>query len=110
MGTFPRSVLVSPGYGAGWSSWTNNKEVAQFVAEYKPIIEFLENGGKLNSKEFNKLVDELEEYVEEEFNCSFYTGGATNLEVVVVNGPYKINEYNGSERIEEKYDGDLWFY
>ena len=40
---FPRKVLVSPGFGAGWSSWSyGSKEGAQFLAEYQPIIEFLE--------------------------------------------------------------------
>lgn len=114
MGTFPRKILVSPGYGTGWSSWCNswcnNSEAAQLMAEYKPIIEFLDNGGDNHSKEFRDLVETLEEEIEEKFGVEIYIGGARQLKVVEVNGPYRIEEYDGSESVTEQDDSSLWFY
>jgi hypothetical protein len=109
MGQFPRKVLVSPGYGAGWSSWCYNYEAAQFAAEYKPIIKFLENGGDKNSKEFHELVENLENELAD-VGVDFYTGGARQLEVREVSGPYRITDYDGSESLIEQDDTNLWFY
>jgi len=111
MKDFPRKILVSPGYGAGWSSWiSGSKEMVQFVAEYQPIIEFLENGGVKEDKEFEKLLEELENIIYEKFGISIYTGGAKNLVVKEVSGPYMIKEYDGSESIIEQENTDLWYY
>lgn len=111
MGKFPRRILVSPGYGAGWSSWCYGpKKAAQFVAEYQPIIEFLDNGGERKDREFQKLVEELEDIMEKRFGVNFYTGGSRDLVVRKVDGPYMIEEYDGSESVLEREDADLWFY
>jgi len=110
MSSFPRKILVSPGFGAGWSSWCYGpKEAAQFVAEYEPIIKFLENGGK-PKEEFEKLVEELSNIMEKKFGVDFYAGGSKNLRVVEVNGPYMIKEYDGFESVLEQENSDLWFY
>jgi hypothetical protein len=115
--SFPRKILVSRGYGAGWSSWCSKKEVSQFMAEYQPIIEFLEtNGGRVKNldknkyNELNKLVEECEEIIQKKFNEEIYTGGLSGLCVEEVSGPYKITEYDGAEEITEQYDYDCWFY
>jgi hypothetical protein len=111
MSDFPRKILVSPGFGAGWSSWCYGpKEAAQFVAEYQPIIEFLENGGTNKDKEFQRLVEELETIVDKKFGVNFYTGGSRDLVVKEVDGPYMIEEYDGSESVLEQENADLWFY
>ena len=110
MKTFPRKILVSPGYGAGWSSWCEDHKAAQFVAEYEPIIEFLDNGGKKNSRKFDKLIDDLQDIVKEKYDVDFYAGGTTGLEVRWVNGPYRIVDYDGAEKVEEMDCVDMWFY
>jgi hypothetical protein len=120
MREFPRKILVSPGYGAGWSSWCNHgaqtgdcndyREAAQFVAEYEPIIEFLDNGGDKKSKEFGKLVEDLQDILNKKYDVEFYAGGVDGLEVRVVNGPYKITEYDGYETVVEQNDSEYWFY
>lgn len=110
MKKFPRKVLVSPGFGGGWSSWCGDSKVAQFVAEYEPIIEFLENGGNKKDKAFKLLLEELEEKLEKTFGKGFYLGGADQLEVRTVNGPYRITDYDGSESLIEQDDYNLWFY
>lgn len=117
MANFPRKVLVSYGYGAGWSSWSGNNQVAQFMAEYGPIIEFLErNGGSAKNldknkfNELNRLVEECEEIIKEKFDNEPYTGGLDGLCVEEVSGPYKITEYDGFEELIQQNDCDFWFY
>jgi len=96
---FPRKVLIS--CSNRWSSWCDYED-AQFVAEYKPIIEFIDAGGKVNSNEFYDLFKKL---------CSFvktkpYEG--CDLKVVEINSPYKIMYHDNGEYIIER-DNDEWF-
>jgi hypothetical protein len=90
-----KKILVSPGYGAGWSSW-NSGEVAKFMAEYEPIIEAIENGEEINEKHelVSKMVEEIEEKFGENYVCII---GAEQLEVRIVSGPYRITDYDGYE-------------
>lgn len=42
-----RKILYSPGYGAGFVSWSHgSSKQKKFMLEYKPFVEFLEGGGK----------------------------------------------------------------
>ena len=91
------AVLYSPGYGAGWSTWNGDK--------YR---EFLLHDEKLaDLVEFNQQ-DKIEEYVK-----SLYPGeyvcvlGAHQLQVEWVSPgtQFRIEEYDGSERIEFNDDG-----
>ena len=88
-------VLVSHGYGAGWSTWSNNNKA---VAEYAPIIEFLENGGDRNalSAKDHPLIKQMKIDIDDEY---FHTGGAEGLVVEEVDGPYRIDEYDGMETL-----------
>jgi len=88
-------VLISSGFGAGWSTWsTKGRE----VAEYAPIIEYLEQGG-----DPTLLNDEHPLIVEMKASLGldhFFTGGRLDgLRVVNVDGPYLIQEYDGAEDI-----------
>ena len=80
-----QKVLVSPGFGAGWSTWS---EKPKEVAEYRPIIEYIEAGGdpQLLTKD-NELVKQMVEDLELSF---FFCGGAHDLCVQEVYGPYRI--------------------
>lgn len=81
------AVLVSPGWGAGWSTW-NNKEMAYD----KRIVEaFLEN---IDSYE-------IEELCKEWSYDSCYAGGWNDirLEWVPVGKRYYITENDGHEHL-----------
>lgn len=101
-----RKVLVSPGYGAGWSSW--HHEHQQEIAEYAPIIEYIENGG--DPADLDSGFDEphpLVARMQEELKLGhFYAGGAAQLRVVEVSGPYRVDEYDGSEWVTTT--AELW--
>jgi hypothetical protein len=99
-----RKILYSPGWGAGWSSW-NEGEVAKFMLEYQPIIEFLEGGGEFQDDECGGMSGELHPLLKQmcdEINAKFgkeYTCclGARDLRVAEVNGLVRIEEYDGNE-------------
>lgn len=96
-----KRVLVSSGYGAGWSTWAH--ELTQAVAEYEPIIEFIEGGGDVFSPEMDALIEQMKEELGLEY---FYDGGRDGLRVRYVDGPYIIQEYDGFETLLTA--DDLW--
>lgn len=83
------AVAVSPGFGAGWTSWNEDK-----ISPFEPkIIEMIEKGeqSKIN-----------EEWCEENLGIKdVYCGGAYKLEIVwiPVGVSFSINEYDGSESV-----------
>lgn len=107
-----RKILYSPGFGAGWTSWMYDRNVAKFALEYKPIIDFLESGGKFEKQYDNdKLHPILKQFVSEckvKFNDEPYVGGARDLVVKEVSGRVRINEYDGSESVEEEGEFSEW--
>lgn len=94
-------VLISPGYGAGWSTW-NSPE----VAIDKDLIELFEYGC---TKE--EMADACVERGYVDFYGTVYMGGFDDLIIVEIpQGSYfRICEYDGSESIEI-LNLDDWFY
>ena len=99
-------VLVSRGFGAGWATWSDKPKE---VAEYLPIIEFIEAGGNpddLESTDHNDAGDVIyhplvqQMLVDLELGDYFYTGGAGGLTVQETDGRYRINDYDGNESLE----------
>lgn len=78
------AVLVSAGYGAGWSSWGMPEE-----ALFDPIIVDFVEANKTNTEEFS-------EYLEKKYS-EVFTGGADGLYVHWV--------FEGKEFIIDEYDG-----
>lgn len=93
-------ILVSTGYGAGWSTWAPDDKRKE-IAEYQPIIDFIEAGG--NPRDLDQRGgpnhDLIIQMMVDLGLDRFYTGGADGLEVVEVDGPYLISEYDGWESV-----------
>jgi len=87
-------ILVSKGYGAGWSTWNSKVDPCN-----KELVELFVNGAS----------DEDKLAKAEEIYPDAYTGGLLGCEVVMVDEGtlFKINEYDGFESIELK-DSDDW--
>lgn len=83
------AVLVSPGYGAGWSTWADNAEAAVFDPE---TVEWVESGKP------EDVFREKKDDWEERFG---YLGGTRDLEIrwVPVGSRFYIEEYDGSETL-----------
>ena len=82
------AVLVSPGHGAGWSTWNSEHEEILFDPA---IVEFVEH---------NRW-EELEVYVKLKYP-GIYAGGLEGLAIewIPQGVRFRVNEYDGSESIE----------
>jgi hypothetical protein len=97
-------VLISTGFGAGWSTW-NDREVAKYMRTYKPIIEAIEMGNRMYEE--HPLVLQLQKECKEKFGKDYVCVlGAEDLIVVEVTPPFKIHEYDGKESIDLPQDDD----
>ena len=103
-----KKILYSPGYGSGWSTWHGGpKEQKQFMLEYQPFIDAVENG---------KEIDEtLQEQFLKDWEIAFpgttapYLGGVDKLKIETVDGSFSIKEYDGYESVVF-VDNTDWFY
>lgn len=78
------AVIVSPGFGAGWSTWASDLGAAAVFAP--DVVEWIE-GGKVGDTDF------AEKYG--------YTGGLSDAEIewVPKGCRFEINEYDGAESL-----------
>jgi hypothetical protein len=85
------AVLVSPGFGAGWSSWNPLKPELLFDPA---VVGMVEDG--TNS-------ETIEAYCEAKYPDGYF-GGADDLviEWVPVGTQLRVHEYDGSETLELK--------
>ena len=84
------AVLYSPGFGAGWYSWNERKE----LIFHPKLVEMVEN---------NKQSKITEQWIEENLGIdNVYCGGAADLQIKWLDEgtAFIINEYDGSESIE----------
>jgi len=105
-----KKILVSPGFGAGWSTW-NSGDVAKYMLTYKPIIDYLESGGRfpdithIKEKDMPPLLKQLQLECKEKFGEDYVCVlGADDLVVKKVKGKFIINEYDGCESIQTVED------
>ena len=86
------AVLVSRGYGAGWSSWTDEDEVETFLFHPK-LVQMVE-------EERHREI--TPEWMEKELGLDVsYTGGTDGLGIqwVPVGTKFVIDEYDGAESL-----------
>jgi hypothetical protein len=82
------AVLVSPGYGAGWSTWNDEHKVT--LCMDADIVQAVLDNDLAKAEEIAKQ------------KCpGIYTGGCRALEVrwVPKGSTFEINEYDGSESL-----------
>jgi hypothetical protein len=102
-------ILVSSEFGAGWSTWHSGpKEEREFFLRFQPLIDALEAGediGYVDGLKPPKPGSALAKFLAE-FEVLFpasagslYLGGARDLEVLEVHGPFRVDEYDGSENV-----------
>jgi hypothetical protein len=103
------AVLYSPGFGAGWSTWSSingHSDALLFEPSVVTMVEDRDNGKITNEQ----LVELVESYCEQRYGKNeVYCGGVDDLviEWIPVGTQFKINEYDGSESIEYK-ENDYW--
>lgn len=84
------AVLISPGFGAGWSSWQPDEHV-EFALHDRQLCEFVEAGD----------LESFEARASAVIGEDVYFGGVTGLMVkwVEQGKPFYVHEYDGSERL-----------
>lgn len=83
------AILYSPGYGAGWYSWSGHKELL-----FNPVlVDMVEKGN-------HKLI--TDKFVKKLLNIDIYTGGADDLKIgwLDVGTAFIIDEYDGFESLK----------
>lgn len=109
-----RKILISPGYGAGWSTWNSQAPQLAEDAELVRLVEAGEHAGPILYKSEDDVVQRGDRGASDAFydracavmrdadceDASPYCGGVGGLIVVEGEGPYRVNEYDGSESIE----------
>ena len=92
------AVLVSPGFGAGWSTWAQSVEEDDpgFMMFDPTLVDMVERGAS---------VEEIESYVTAKYPNT-YCGGADDLTIqwLPVGTAFRIHEYDGSESVEIRDD------
>ena len=85
------AVLISPDFGAGWSTW--NSEIPEII--FDPVVVGMVEDGT-DSKT-------IEAYCEAKYPDGYF-GGADDLVVqwVPVGTQFRVHEYDGSETLEFK--------
>lgn len=105
-------VLVSCGYGAGWSTW-NHKYGVKLAVDKRIIDKLLEHIGDkewctaISSFVDNKTKKEFSDYLSSIGYDNVYLSGLVqcNLVYVPFGSAIRINEYDGSESLEVGYTG-----
>lgn len=98
------AVLISPGYGAGWSTWfhyENDDLNKQAVFDPELAQAVLDKPQDSSQKEFNLWLTYIKEICQRKYPDQ-YTGGVGDLEVrwVPVGARFRIHEYDGHESVE----------
>jgi len=84
------AVLISPGFGAGWSTW--NSEHSEFMLFDKTLVEMAER---------NALAGEAEQYLQKKLNEDYVCvlGWPVRVEWLPQGERFYVDEYDGSESI-----------
>jgi hypothetical protein len=86
-------TIVSPGFGAGWSTWCDS-EYATFLLHDKKLVEMCLK---------KSSVEEVDKYISDKFgeDAYIYTGGWRDCSVEFLNEgqSFRIDEYDGSESL-----------
>lgn len=97
------AVLVSHGYGAGWSTW--NDEYGIDLAIDKRVVKVF-----FEYKTFGKKIkhDELRDWLESIGYHNVYTGGWEDIRIEWVDKGtmFRISEYDGAESLETPQSKD----
>ncbi len=85
------AVLISPGFGAGWSTW-GNKDDKEFLTFDSGLVKLAENKAKW---------EEVNNYLISKGFIDVYAGGWHDIEVkwLPKNHKFYIHEFDGSESI-----------
>jgi hypothetical protein len=83
-------VIVSPGYGAGWSTWIPDNPDILFDGV---VIDWILNGKRADQE------SQLEAYLESEYPDGYFSLGQLEVVWLPEGTQFRIDEYDGSETL-----------
>lgn len=102
------AVLYSPGYGAGWSTWSSDPVEREKLMFDPSIVYMVEQMHDVPEEldwqtHVNQWMSNISEYMEANYP-HFYDGGAEDLCIAWLpeGTEFRIDEYDGSETLELK--------
>lgn len=102
-----RKILISPTFGAGWTTWASDEISKKIMLNWVPIVKALEAGDGPLGIDHPAVVSMLLK-IQKKGGTKPYLGGLEDLEVCRVNGRVRIFEYDGSETVEAEGDFEEW--
>lgn len=99
------AVLVSHGFGAGWSSWGRSSAPAEELMFDSELVALIEKRDAIRAKHEDEALWEVAKKAAVDYCLKrwpdVYTGGVGGLSVewVPVGRRFRINEYDGSETL-----------
>jgi hypothetical protein len=99
------AVLVSGGFGAGWSTWQDDDECNQSMAFEPKVVEMILAGLHDKNRAERKVTkDKIAAYMAETYP-DLFAGGIDGLKVVWVpqGAKFHIEEYDGNETLVLQY-------
>lgn len=107
-----RKALISPGFGAGWSTWASNEYREDMLFD-PGLIAAVENRepGEVLFEDHPAVQDFLKRMGEKhgpDAECGIYCGGLRDIEVREIHGRFRVEEYDGSESVITRDDDEGW--
>ena len=95
-------ILISPGYGAGWSTWNENYSIN--LAVDKKIIDYFKTHKYSSIHDLRSFMQSIG------YDERVYYGGWNNIKIMTVpkNCKFRIEEYDGSESLITYANDELW--
>lgn len=104
--TQSRKVLISPGFGAGWSTWADGALKHDMLFDAKLIAAVEDPDVDIYDGALDDFVARMK--AKHGADTHIYTGGAHDLRVVEVEGQFHVDEYDGSESLCLRNDDKYW--
>ena len=108
------AIIISPGYGAGWSTWVNSDaeqalfdpEIVAWILAGKPVVHTPQDGDSTFVTNWAKEYGNQAREWAEKYG---YLGGLGDAVIAWVSPgiPFRVNEYDGYESVVA-HDDDDW--
>tara|TARA_Y100000034_G_scaffold105363_1_gene132634 strand:- start:280 stop:615 length:336 start_codon:yes stop_codon:yes gene_type:complete len=97
------AIIISPGFGAGWSTWNQREDIAEFLLFDKTLVQYCKDGADITlvRDHIYSKFDDANDYVS--------LGGWEQADIRWLDEGthFSINDYDGSESVQVR-DDEYW--